>query len=615
MKTFEELGLIEDILRAIKELGFETPMPIQEEVIPYILSTDGDVIALAQTGTGKTAAFGLPLLQKLDLGLRATQALVLCPTRELCLQIADDLKDYSKYMDNVRVLPVYGGSSIRNQIDSLKKGVQIIVATPGRLLDLMGRGHIDLSAVRTVVMDEADEMLNMGFSEDIDNILAAVPEDRNIMLFSATMPDEIDAITKKFMTDPHEIVIGKKNESTASVRHIYYMVKASDKYQTLKRIIDYCPRIYGIIFCRTKAETQEISDKLIHDGYNVDALHGDLSQLQRDYVMQRFRLHNIQLLVATDVAARGLDVEDLTHVINYTLPDDTEVYTHRSGRTGRAGKTGISIAIINLRETHKIKVIERNINKTFEVGRIPTGKEICSKQIFGLMDRIEKVDVNEDEIAEILPPVLRKLDWLDKEDLIKRLVSLEFNRIISYYQENEDFETITEGEKGRRHVEIKMEEGYAKVFINVGKMDGMSPKNILLMINDCVEGKVDVGRIDLFTRYSLIDVKEDAAEEVMRQLNTLRLRGRNILARIATQEQISRGQKEKDEGTKKRSEGRQEGAPEERRGERRSSPRERRGDRRERRSERRSEGRFEGRKDSRRDDRKRDRKDSRKKRK
>ncbi|MCQ2134019.1 MAG: DEAD/DEAH box helicase [Bacteroidales bacterium] len=552
MKSFEELGLKECLLEAIKELGFETPMPVQEAVIPLLLEGNDDVVALAQTGTGKTAAYGLPLLQNIDVKDHATQALILCPTRELCLQIADDLNDYGKKMDGLFVLPVYGGSSIRNQIQNLKKGVQIIVATPGRLIDLMERGIIDLSSVKNVVMDEADEMLNMGFSEDIDLILASVPEERHILLFSATMPSEIEKISKQYMHDPKEIVIGRKNESTASVRHIRYMVNAKDKYNTLKRIVDYYPRIYGIIFCRTKVETQEISDKLIREGYNVDALHGDLSQAQRDYVMQRFRLRNIQLLVATDVAARGLDVEDLTHVINYTLPDETEIYTHRSGRTGRAGKTGISIAIVNMRETKKIRQIEQVIGKTFEEGVIPTGKEICSKQIFSLIDRIEKVDVNEDEIADILPSVYRKLDWLDKEDLIKRIVSMEFKRLIDYYQINEDFEAVKEREKGSKRVEVVKEEGFTKVFINIGKMDGVTPKNLLGIINDCVEGKAEIGRIDLFTRYSLFDVADASAQTVIRELNTLRLRGRNIKAYEATDEQISRGTKDREEERKGR---------------------------------------------------------------
>ena len=463
MKSFTELGLQDDLLKAIVELGFENPMPVQESVIPFLLEGDHDLVALAQTGTGKTAAFGLPLLQKLDPAEKATQVIVLSPTRELCVQIAEDLHDYAKYMKGVRIVPVYGGASIRNQVLSLSKGAQVIVATPGRLLDLINHGHVDASAVHTVVMDEADEMLNMGFSEELDSILEAVPEGRNTLLFSATMPDEVARIAKNYMTEPHEIVIGNRNESTSTVRHINYMVQTKDKYRTLKRLIDYCPRLYGIIFCRTKAEVKEISDRLIHDGYSVDALHGDLSQEQREYVMRRFRLHGIQVLVATDVAARGLDVDDLTHVINYTLPDENEIYTHRSGRTGRAGKTGISIVISNPREKKRLNSIEKTIGKTFEEGRIPTGKEICSRQIFSLMDRIENAEVNEEEIADILAPVLRKMEWMEKTDLIKKLVALEFNRIFSYYQEDEDFDTVEDwsamkkasaerrpGKKGRR---------------------------------------------------------------------------------------------------------------------------------------------------------------------
>lgn len=557
MKSFEELGLQENLLEAIRELGFEYPMPIQEEVIPFLLEGDDDLVALAQTGTGKTAAFGLPLLQKLDLNDMRPQALILCPTRELCLQIADDLNDYGRKMPGLHILPVYGGTSIRNQIQNLKNGVHVLVATPGRLLDLMERGVIKLSNVRNVVMDEADEMLNMGFLEDIDAILAAVPEERNILLFSATMPSEIEKISRKYMRDPREIVIGRKNESTASVRHIYYLVKASDKYQTLKRIVDYYPRIYGIIFCRTKAETQEISDRLIHDGYNVDALHGDLSQVQRDYVMQRFRIHNIQLLVATDVAARGLDVEDLTHVINYTLPDETEVYTHRSGRTGRAGKTGISIAIISKKEQHRIKAIEKIINKTFEAGKIPTGKEICSKQIFSLMDRIEKVDVNEDEIADILPSVFHKLEWLDKEDLIKRIVSMEFNRIIDYYQENEDFEADTISPSKHDKFNVTAEEGFSKIFITLGKMDGTTPKSLIGIINNVLDKKVDLGRIDIFTRYTLFDVKSEEADRLIEEMSTLKVRGRAVRVALATEDQMNRGTKERerkkgDKGRRKR---------------------------------------------------------------
>lgn len=543
MMKFEESGLSEALLQAIKELGYETPMPVQSEVIPFLLGGGGDLIALAQTGTGKTAAFGLPVLQKTDLNDKSTQTLILSPTRELCMQISADLKDYARYLKGLRIIPVYGGASIRNQIEDLNKGAQIIVATPGRLLDLTRREVVDLSKVSTVVMDEADEMLNMGFLEDIDTILAAVPENRTTLLFSATMPDEIERLSMKYMREPKEIVIGGRNEGTSSVRHIYYTVRASEKYRTLKRIVDFYPKIYGIIFCRTKLETQEVSDKLIKDGYNVDALHGDLSQAQRDNVMQRFRLHNIQLLVATDVAARGIDVDDLTHVINYTLPDENEIYTHRSGRTGRAGKTGISITIVNLREKKRILQIEKSIRQTFEAGHIPTGKDICSKQIFNLIDSLENVEVNDEELEGILPAVYGKLSWLDKEEVIKRLVSLEFHRFLAYYQDDEDFDTEQDAKKEKGHVVVQREEGYRKLFINVGKMDGVGPKELIGMLNGCMRGKVEVGRIDLFTRYSLFDVQEDRAEEVIDTLSTIRLKGRPIRVTPATDEQIDRGTK------------------------------------------------------------------------
>ena len=390
MKTFEELGVSAEIRQAIEEMGYEQPMPVQEEVIPYLLGENNDVVALAQTGTGKTAAYGLPLIQKVDISHRVPQSLILCPTRELCLQIAGDLSDYAKYIDGLRVLPVYGGSSIESQIRALKRGVHIIVATPGRLIDLMERKTVSLATVQNVVMDEADEMLDMGFTDSIDAILADVPEERNTLLFSATMSPEISRIAQNYLHDAKEITIGRKNESTNTVKHVAYCVHAKDKYAALKRIVDYYPQIYAIIFCRTRKETQEIADKLMQEGYNADSLHGDLSQAQRDQVMQKFRIRNLQLLVATDVAARGLDVDDLTHVINYGLPDDTESYTHRSGRTGRAGKTGTSIAIINLREKGKLRQIERVIGKKFEAGEMPTGKQICQKQLMKVIDDVEK---------------------------------------------------------------------------------------------------------------------------------------------------------------------------------------------------------------------------------
>lgn len=535
MKTFEELGVAAPILKAIQEMGYESPMPVQEEVIPFLLGEDNDVIVLAQTGTGKTAAYGLPILQKINVDLVQPQALVLCPTRELCLQIADDLNEYSKYISRLHVLPVYGGSSIESQIRSLKRGVHVVVATPGRLLDLMNRKTVDLNAVHNVIMDEADEMLNMGFSDSINAILAEVPPSRNMLLFSATMPQGIAAITKKYMNNPKEIVIGKKNEGNKNIRDIYFMVRAQDKYLALKRIADFYPNIYGIIFCRTRKETQEIADKLIQDGYNADSLHGELSQAQRDYVMQKFRLKNLQLLVATDVAARGLDVDDLTHVINYGLPDDIESYTHRRGRTGRAGKTGISISICHVREKGKIRDIERVINKKFEKGEMPTGNEICAKQLFNLVDQIEKVKVNEEEIAELMPQIYRKLEWLDKEDIIKRIVSLEFNRMIDYYKDADEIETVDEkssrkeraerGENGKRH---QAEEGFVRFFINFGKTDRMNVNQLIELINRCVPGKVRIGRIDLMEKFSFFEVEEKEARRIEKSMNGYELEGRRI---------------------------------------------------------------------------------------
>ena len=540
MKTFEELGVSEEIRRAIEEMGYAYPMPVQEEVIPYLLENGHDVVALAQTGTGKTAAFGLPLIQKTVVEENYPQSLVLCPTRELCLQIAGDLNDYSKYVDGLKVLPVYGGSSIESQIRSLKKGVHIIVATPGRLLDLMKRKTVSLSTITNVVMDEADEMLNMGFSEDINAILADVPQERNTLLFSATMSDEIAKIAKNYLHDAKEITIGRRNEGTANVKHIVYMVHAKDKYETLKRIVDYNPKIYGIIFCRTKIETHEIADKLMQEGYNADSLHGDLSQAQRDLVMQKFRIRNLQLLVATDVAARGLDVDDLTHIINYGLPDDTESYTHRSGRTGRAGKTGTSIAIINLKEKNKVKAIEKAIGKQFEKGEIPTAWQICKKQLFKVIDDLEKVKVNEEEINEFMPEIYRKLDWLDKEDLIKRVVSHEFNRFFEYYRDRDEIETVSDSKKGRDREEKKgprkAEAGYTRMHINLGKIDHFNLRGLMAMLNDNTRRRVDVGRVDLMKKFSFFEVEEKETENVLKAFRGLTWNGRNVVVEIAQED-------------------------------------------------------------------------------
>ncbi|MBP8623122.1 DEAD/DEAH box helicase [Bacteroides sp.] len=556
MKTFEELGVSPEIRKAIEEMGYENPMPVQEEVIPYLLGENNDIVALAQTGTGKTAAFGLPLIQQVDVKNRVPQSLILCPTRELCLQIAGDLNDYSKYIDGLKVLPVYGGSSIDSQIRSLKRGVHVIVATPGRLIDLMQRRTVSLSTIHNVVMDEADEMLNMGFTDSINAILADVPEKRNTLLFSATMSPEISRISKNYLRNAKEITIGRKNESTNSVKHIAYMIQARDKFAVLKRIADYYPQIYGIIFCRTRKETQEIADKLMQEGYSADSLHGELSQAQRDAVMQKFRTRNIQLLVATDVAARGLDVNDLTHVINYGLPDETESYTHRSGRTGRAGKTGLSIAIVNMREKGKMREIERIIGKKFIVGEVPTGKEICEKQLIKVIDQIEKVKVNEEDIADFMPEIYRKLEWLSKEDVIKRMVSMEFNRFLEYYRGRNEIETASfdsrsdrggerserGGERGERRGRDAGEgprqttPGFKRLFINLGKMDSFFPSELISLLNSNTRGRIELGRIDLMKSFSFFEVDEKEAQMVVQSLNRANWNGRKVSVEIAGEE-------------------------------------------------------------------------------
>ena len=538
--TFEELEIREDLLHAIKDMGFEKPMPVQEKVIPHLLHEDGDVVALAQTGTGKTAAFGLPVIQRTDTSLRQPQALIISPTRELCLQIGGDLADFSKYTPGLSVLPVYGGSSIESQIRTLRKGVQIIVATPGRLLDLIKRGEVNLSGVHTVILDEADEMLNMGFLDDIKEILGHVPADRKMLMFSATMPKEIADIAKNFMHDPVEFVAGNRNEGAKNVRHIYYMVKAHDKYLALKRVADNNPDIYGIVFCRTRKETQEIADKLIADGYNADCLHGDLSQAQRDMAMRKFRDHVTQLLVATDVAARGLDVDDLTHVINYGLPEDTAVYTHRSGRTGRARKTGVSVAIIHSREKSKLREIEKKIGKEFEYRKVPTPEHIIEKQLYHLADRLERVEVNEEQIAKYLPGVDKKLGWLSGEDLLKRVLSLEFNRLLAYYQDMPDIDLNADDKKDkekrakRDRDDRNAERGMERIYVNVGKRQGFYPGNLMELINSNIEGsKPDIGRIDLMPDYTLFDVRNEDGRRVINALKGADFFGTRLYAEEA----------------------------------------------------------------------------------
>ncbi len=549
--NFEELGVREDLLHGITEMGFESPMPVQEKVIPVLLGDEvRDVVALAQTGTGKTAAFGLPVIQRIDTSIRRPQALIIAPTRELCLQIAGDLADFSKYTPELSVLPVYGGSSIESQIRALRSGVQIIVATPGRLIDLINRGVVKLGDVHTVVLDEADEMLNMGFIDDINQILSHVLEDRRMLMFSATMPKEVAKIANKFMQSPMEIVVGTRNEGAENVRHIYYMVNARDKYLALKRVADNSPNIYAIIFCRTRRDTQEIADHLIADGYNAEALHGDLSQQQRDIVMKKFRDKVIPLLVATDVAARGLDVDNLTHVINYGLPDDTSVYTHRSGRTGRAGKTGVSIAIIHSREKGRLREIEKIIGKKFERKEVPTPEHIIEKQLYNLADRLERVEVNDQEIDKYFLGVSRKLSWLSSDDLLKRVLSLEFNRLLDYYKDAPKIDFIDEKperkskkrheqgdsiprndkEKDRRTAE----RGMSRIYVNVGKSDGFFAGNLIEILNKNVTGaRVDVGRIDLLRGYSLFDVKKSDAKRVVSALRSIDFMGKRVYSEIA----------------------------------------------------------------------------------
>lgn len=545
--NFTELGINEQLVRAVTDLGFEEPMPIQEKVIPVLLNGDHDVVALAQTGTGKTAAYGLPVIQRLDTLANVPQALVLAPTRELCLQIAADLADYSKYINNLVILPVYGGSSIESQIRAMRKGVQVVVATPGRLIDLLNRSVVSLENVHTVVLDEADEMLNMGFVDSINDILSHVPADRKMLLFSATMPNEVAKIARRYMHNPEEVVVGTRNEGAANVRHIYYMVNARDKYPALKRVVDNTPNIYAIVFCRTRRDTQEIADNLIRDGYNAEALHGDLSQQQRDIVMKKFRDRVVPILVATDVAARGLDVDDLTHVINFGLPEDTAVYTHRSGRTGRAGKNGVSVAIIHSREKGRLREIERIIGKKFERKEVPTPQRIIEKQLYNLADRIEKVKVEDEEMAKYMPGVMKKLSWLSEEDLLKRVLSLEFNRLLEYYKDAPKIADIDEKpgkskkenaprsdrDKDRRTAERGME----RIYVNAGKADGFFAGNLIEMINKMTTGKrVDVGRIDLMPGYSLFDVRKADARRVVEALTGAEWLKKRLYAEVAAKD-------------------------------------------------------------------------------
>jgi len=520
MNTFTDFGLSNELLTSIRELGFETPTPIQLKTIPHLLSSDQNIIALAQTGTGKTAAFGLPSIQLTNIEDRNTQTLVLSPTRELCMQIAKDLKNYGKHIKGLNIVAVYGGASIENQIKDLKKGAQIVVGTPGRTKDLIKRKRLKLENIERVILDEADEMLNMGFKEELDSILERTPDDKQTLLFSATMSREVRNIAKKYMNNHIELSVERTNIGAKNVKHIYYMVHARDKYEVLKRIADINPEIYGIVFCRTRRETKEIANKLMHDGYNSDALHGDMSQAQRDEVMKRFRNKNLQILVATDVAARGIDIDELSHVINFNLPDDNEVYVHRSGRTGRAGKNGISITIAHTRDGRKIKDIERRFKISFEKQSVPTGKDICTTQLYSLIDKMKKIEVNETQIEPFLPVILEKLEGLDREQLIKRFVSAEFNRFLNYYKNAKDINVSEHKKREKKSRSERRKNSFARLFINAGSKNNLDPLRLIGLINNGLDsGDAEIGKIEILKNFSFFEIEKGKEQKLINALS------------------------------------------------------------------------------------------------
>jgi ATP-dependent RNA helicase DeaD len=529
---FKLLGISDDVVNAVTDLGFENPTPIQEQSIPVLLEGVNDFVGLAQTGTGKTAAFGLPLLELIDFKSNKPQALILCPTRELCLQITSDIKNFSKNISGANVVAVYGGANIMQQLREIRIGVQIVVATPGRMLDIIGRKAIDFSNVKYVVLDEADEMLNMGFQEDINDILSTTPDDKKTWLFSATMPPEVRRIAKNYMDNPVELTMGTKNTGNVNIEHEYYVVRARDKYAALKRIVDFNPEIFAVVFCKTKMDTQDVAEHLIKDGYNADALHGDLSQQQRDKVMQRFRDRHMQLLIATDVAARGIDVNNVTHVINYSLPDEIESYTHRSGRTGRAGKTGISICIINSKETGKIRQIERIIGKSFTKAELPTGFDVCEKQLFSLVHKVNSVEVNEAQIDQYIPRIMEQFAELSKEEVIKRFASLEFNRFLDYYKNAPDLNASADdrGERGERGERgSRNSAGYTRLFINVGSVDEFTRGDLLSFV--CNNGKISgksIGKIDLKGVYSFFEVEDASVDSLFGNFKDVQFNNRSV---------------------------------------------------------------------------------------
>ncbi len=535
MNSFKQLGLNEPILKAVADMGFETPSEIQEKAIPALLSDNIDLVALAQTGTGKTAAFGFPLLQKIDVENRQTQGLILSPTRELCLQIASELKIYSKYFQKINIVAIYGGASIEEQARNLKKGAHIIVATPGRMQDMIRRNFTDISSIDYCVLDEADEMLNMGFYEDITAILSHTPQSKNTWLFSATMPNEVAKIARQFMHKPLEITVGSRNQASNAVRHEYYMVNGRHRYQALKRLADANPDIFSVVFCRTKKDTQAIAEKLIEDGYNAAALHGDLSQNQRDLVMKSFRARQIQMLVATDVAARGIDVDDITHVVHYQLPDEIETYTHRSGRTGRAGKSGVSMVILPKSEVKKIKAIEKIIQQPFEQKQLPNGMEICEIQLYHLANTIKNSQV-EKAIEDFLPAIYDVLQGLDREELIKRMVAVEFSRFFNYYKNSEDLNASeSRGEQSNGSSEIRY-------FINIGEKDGYDWKTLKDFLKETLDlGRDDIFKVDVKNSFSFFNTDEENVDLVMNTFSDFQLDGRFINVEISKKEEKGRG--------------------------------------------------------------------------
>ncbi len=543
MQTFEDLGINPLIKKAVSELGYVTPTDIQQSVIPYLLEESRDLIALAQTGTGKTAAFSLPVLSQIDTGSQHIQAIVLAPTRELCVQIGNDIKAYSKYLKKLKTVLVYGGASAEKQIAELKKSCHIVAGTPGRVLDLIKRKKLDLSHVKYLVLDEADEMLDMGFKDELDGILENMPESRQSLLFSATMPPAVANIARKYMTDAHEISVGEKNIGAENVNHHYYLTKAKDRFKVLKRILDAHPKIYGIVFCRTRRDTKEVADKLIENGYNAEALHGDLSQMQRDYVMNRFRIKHLQILVATDVAARGLDVDDLSHVIHYNIPEEVKIYIHRSGRTGRAGKKGTSVLLIHSRELFRLREIEKNIGKNIIRKTIPSGKEICEKQLFNLIDKVENIEVDEEQIAPFTNVIYKKLNWLSREELIDHFVSVEFNRFLSYYKDAPDlnvYEDAQPKKEKEKRKKGKQSSGFSRFFINIGSKKKVSPAKLIGIINDCTGMRdINVGKIDILDSFSFFEVDSRYEDDILSSFQGCKYKNIKLVVELSKEKKKS----------------------------------------------------------------------------